>query len=142
MPSEAAHPYVYYIYYMGQFYFFSQARWVPTVPSAIAGEGQVQFSCCYDLRPVTLCNENLQVKIYGIKGILCDSLCHTRASMVRLFFFLLFSFLLNLTLFWKGSLQEQRVNTKVQGDEWNWDSWCERCKEKIKRYFKTKKKCI
>lgn len=31
-------------------------------------------------RPVTLCNEHLQVKIYGQKGLLGDSLCHTYCS--------------------------------------------------------------
>lgn len=42
--------------------------------------------------PVTHCNEHLQVKMYGLTGILCDSLCHTMASMKRFFFSLFFKF--------------------------------------------------
>ena len=39
------------------------------------------------MRPMTHCNEHLQIKMFGLLGILCDSLCHTMASRVRFFSF-------------------------------------------------------
>lgn len=35
---------------------------------------------------MTHCNEYLQVKMYGIKGIFCDLLCHTTVPMMIFFF--------------------------------------------------------
>lgn len=46
----------------------------------------------FPTRPMTHGNEHLQVKMCGLKGALCDSLWHTTASTVRLFFRFLFFF--------------------------------------------------
>lgn len=51
-------------------------------------------------------NEHLLVKICGLKGVLCDSQCHSMASMMRIFFFfyfLPFPFLVNFILQGRGS---------------------------------------
>lgn len=45
-----------------------------------------------------LCNEHLQAKLYWQKGMLCDSLCHTTASMMRF----LFSILSQILFYWGG----------------------------------------
>lgn len=50
------------------------------------------------------CNEHIQIKIYGLRGTLCDSLGHTTASKVR--FFIL------LCLGGKGHSQGQRVEAR------------------------------
>lgn len=84
------------------------------------------------IRPMIHCNEHLQVMFHVLKCVLCDSLCHTTASTMRLFFSLLI-----LLYFILGEiLQGQRVNTKGQGNEWDWDASCEIHKESIKFILK------
>lgn len=67
-------------------------------------------------RSMILCNEHFQVRVHGQKGLLCDTLCHTSASMIRFSFF----FLLNCILLEGG--------TRAQGryERWKNDAWCER----------------
>lgn len=70
---------------------------------------------------MTQCNEYLQVKMYELKGILCDSLDQTTASMLRflLFFFVLFWFLvlfLNFVLFWEGKGCKGRGQKQGNGE--------------------------
>ena len=80
--------------------------------------------CSRNQRPKTRLkthgNEYLQVKMYGLKGILCDLLCHTAASMLTFFlnvslvvfvfvlWFSLFVFILTSVLFCEDRLQGQR----------------------------------
>jgi hypothetical protein len=51
------------------------------------------WHCCRSqkpqTRPMTHCNKHLQEKMCGQEGMLCDTLWHTAASMMRWFFFLL-----------------------------------------------------
>ena len=67
---------------------------------------------------MTHCNEHLQVKLYGSKGLLHDSLCHTTASMMRLIFLLIF---ILFYLVGDVSRAESKYN-EGQGNEWNWDA--------------------
>lgn len=73
---------------------------------------------------MTHSNEHLKVKMYGLKGLLCDSLDHSTASMRFLKFDFCFAFfvcflflLLNLGFFFGGG-----VEVRGQGDEWNQDA--------------------
>lgn len=36
---------------------------------------------------MTECNEHLQVKMFGIQGMLCGLLDHTKSSLLRIFLF-------------------------------------------------------
>ena len=69
---------------------------------------------------------NLQVKMYGLKDVLCDSLGHTTASMPRFCFALIFGFFFFGFIFkfcFEGRLQGLRVELRGQGDEWDQDVW-------------------
>lgn len=62
------------------------------------------------------CNEDLQVQMYRLKVILCESLDHTIASMPKLCFSFKSYFILG------GKLQGQRADLKGQGDAWDRDT--------------------
>lgn len=53
---------------------------------AIEYPRRVPVKIQYWYRPMTHCTEHLQVKMYGLKFILCDSLGRTITSTVRFFF--------------------------------------------------------
>ena len=109
-------------------------------PRGVSARSQCRM-CCRSRRSGTRmnhCNEDLQIKLYTLKGILCDSLGHNTASMPRLLFicsfywyvcYIVFGFyvlLLNFSLW--GRLQGQRADAKG----WNWDAWCEMHTESLK----------
>lgn len=79
------------------------------------------------IRPKTPCSTHLQVKKYGHQDILCDLLCHTETTTVRIFLF--YSKFYFICFVWK--LQGQKSIAKGQEDKRGSDAWCEIHKESI-----------
>jgi hypothetical protein len=73
-------------------------------------------------RPMMHCNENLQVKVCGQKGIVWETLWRYRFQD-KICFTLLF-----LSFFWGGGV----CNGGGWDYEWNWGTWYEIHKESIK----------
>lgn len=66
-------------------------------------------------RPMTHSSEHLEVKLFGQKGILHDTLCHSSASAAK-FFACMFSF--------GGKLQWWSVEKERWGHEWHLGAGC------------------
>lgn len=94
------------------------------------------WQCIRSQRPrttsITHCHGHLQRKLFGQMYILCDTLWHTTAPVVR-FSFLFFNFYLCFLL--QGRLQRWRAGIVGWGDEWDWGTCCEIHKNINKIFF-------
>lgn len=103
---------------------------------------------------MTHCNgkKHFQIKMYGLKGVSCDSLCHTTASTTRLVYsflyvslvgfgfffvclfvlgdcFLSFWSFVNFVLFCGAGCKSWRVDMKARENGWDQHAWYETHKE-------------
>lgn len=93
-------------------------------------------------RPMTHCKEHLKVKMYGPKGTVCDSLCHTTDPPMRLllvwsvlgFLFVCFCLKIYLIWGWGGRLQGRRMGYEGMG-RWTGSRWMMWNLQRIYNFF-------